>query len=189
MRKLFRFALDRRGIAATEFALIAPALIFLVMGVLELSLRFRAGDEATRYVHQVADLVAREDTLVESELVDIYQAAPNMMVPLDTINNLDVDISSVGFVGAEKTPTMFWRRVAGTAVTFNLSETNEMGAEDESVIRVGIRYRYESALTNLFGGSVMSIERQAFTRPRGERVIRLDGQTTDGGSTKYLSVS
>jgi len=43
-----RFLADGRGVAATEFALIAPALIFLVMGVFELSFRFRAAEEATR---------------------------------------------------------------------------------------------------------------------------------------------
>jgi hypothetical protein len=157
-----------------------------VMGVLEMSFRFRAGDEATRYVHQVADLIARENTLVQSELVDIYEASPNMMMPLDTIDDLDLDIASVGFVGEDAEPTTFWRRVAGTPVNFNLSETEEMGAEDETVIRVGVRYRYESVLTNLFGGSVMSIERQAYTRPRIERVITIDGQSQDDGSIKYF---
>lgn len=184
-----RFGLDRRGIAAVEFALIAPALIFLVMGVLEMSFRFRAGDQATRYVHQVADLIARENTLVEAELTDIYQASPNMMMPLDTTDNLDLDIASVGFVGDEKTPTMYWRRVAGTAVDFSLSSTEDMGAKDESVIRVGVRYRYESVLSNLFGGSVMWIEREAYTRPRMERVIKLDGQTQDGGAIQYFGSS
>jgi Flp pilus assembly protein TadG len=184
-----RFLSNKRGIAAVEFALIAPALIFLVMGVLEMSMRFRAGDEATRYVHQVADLIARENTLVQAELEDIYGAAPNMMMPLDTTDNLDLDISSIAFVGVDKTPTMYWRRVAGTPVNFNLSETEGMGQEDETVVRVGVRYRYESVLSNLFGGSVMYIEREAFTRPRMERVITLDGQNTDGGAIKYFSAS
>ena len=51
MRKLFPFAKllsDRRGVAAAEFALIAPALIFLIRGVFEMSFRFRASEEATR---------------------------------------------------------------------------------------------------------------------------------------------
>jgi Flp pilus assembly protein TadG len=184
--KRLPFGSDRRGIAAVEFALIAPALIFLVMGVLEMSFRFRAGDEATRYVHQVADLIAREDGLVQAELVDIYQAAPHMMMPLETADDLDLDIASVGFEGEDAEPAMFWRRVAGTPVNFNLSETADMGAEDETVIRVGVRYRYESVLTNLFGGSAMAIERQAFTRPRLERVVTMDGQTKDDGSIKYF---
>jgi Flp pilus assembly protein TadG len=62
MRNSFPFVKlfsDRRGVAAAEFALIAPALIFLIMGVFEMSFRFRASEEATRYVHQIADIVSR----------------------------------------------------------------------------------------------------------------------------------
>ena len=43
-----RLMQDRRGIAAAEFALIAPALMFLVMGVLEMSFRFRASSGQAR---------------------------------------------------------------------------------------------------------------------------------------------
>ena len=79
-----RFLVDGRGVAATEFALIAPALIFLVMGVFELSFRFRAAEEATRYVHQVADLISRETTLTTGGLEEIRDASIFMMNPLDT---------------------------------------------------------------------------------------------------------
>ena len=72
---------DRRGIAAVEFAFIAPALIFLVMGVLEMSFRFRASEEATRYVHQVADLIGREKDMTTEQLGKIYAAAVHMMKP------------------------------------------------------------------------------------------------------------
>jgi Flp pilus assembly protein TadG len=181
-----KFLADRRGIAATEFALIAPALIFLVMGVLELSFRFRAADDATRYVHQVADLISRETTLTEAGLDDIYAASVHMMKPLDTTDNLDLDIASIGFEGTDATPEVFWRRVAGTPVTFNVAEAEGMGVEDESVIRVGVRYTYESVLSSLFGGPTMAIERTAFARPREERLVTMDGQTDDGGATQYF---
>ena len=184
--KRFPFISDRRGVAAAEFALIAPALIFIVMGVLEMSLRFRAGDEATRYVHQVADLIARENALKESELVDLYEAAPHMMMPLETADQLDLDISSVGFVGDEAEPEVFWRRVAGEPVNFDPSETAGMGLKDETVIRIGIRYHYTSVITELFGGSVLSIEREAFTRPRMQRVVTLEGEPSDGGDIKPI---
>lgn len=182
----FRLLSDRRGVAAAEFALIAPALIFLIMGVFEMSFRFRANEEATRYVHQVADIVSRETELEESDLQEIYDAAIFMMKPLDTTENLDLDVSSVGFVGPDADPAILWRRVAGTEVPFDLSETEGMGIEDESIIRVGIRYRYESVLTELFGGGTVSIEKSAYARPRVERKVSLDGQTDDGGETGYL---
>jgi len=181
-----KFLADRRGIAATEFALIAPALIFLVMGVLELSFRFRAADDATRYVHQVADLISRETALTEAGLDDIYAASVHMMKPLDTADNLDLDVASIGFEGVDATPELYWRRVAGAPVNFSISEADGMGVEAESVIRVGVRYTYESVLSSLFGGPTMAIERSAYARPREERFVSMDGETDDGGATQYI---
>ncbi len=183
---LWRLGSDRRGIAATEFALIAPALIFLVMGVFEMSFRFRAAEEATRYVHQVADLVSRETALTSDSIEGLYDASIHMMRPLDTTENLDLDVSSVGFEGDDAEPTILWRRVAGTAVTFDLQDAEGMGVEDESVIRVGVRYNYQSVLSELFGGGAMTIEKSAYARPRIERKVRIDGETDDGGAIEYV---
>jgi hypothetical protein len=181
--RMLRFSMDRRGIAATEFALIAPALIFLVMGVLEMSMRFRASEEATRYVHQVADLLSRENVLTTSDLNKIYDASIYMMKPLDTTENLDLDISSIMFKTNAATPTIVWRRTAGAPVTFNATEAAGMGLKDETVLRIGIRYKYSSVLTSLFGGADMNIERSAFARPREERTIKIDGNSEDNGGT------
>lgn len=189
MRKMIPFLrlfTDRRGVAAAEFALIAPALIFLIMGVLEMSFRFRANEEATRYVHQVADIVSRETELTGSDLQELFDASIFMMKPLDTTDDLDLDISSVGFEGTDAEPAILWRRVAGTEVSFDIPETQGMGIEDESIIRVGVRYSYQSVLTELFGGGAMAIEKSAYARPRVERKVSLDGQTDDGGATVYL---
>jgi Flp pilus assembly protein TadG len=183
---ILRLFSDRRGVAAAEFALIAPALIFLIMGVLEMSFRFRASEEATRYVHQVADIISRETELEQADLQELYDASIFMMKPLDTTDDLDLDIASVGFVGTDETPTILWRRVAGTEVSFDLADTEGMGIEDESIIRVGVRYNYQSVLTELFGGGTMAIEKSAYARPRIERKVSLDGQTDDGGTTAYL---
>lgn len=175
----FRFAKDRRGVAATEFALIAPALIFLVMGVLEMSMRFRANEDATRYTHQVADLISREDALTTDDLDSIYDAAVYMMRPLDTTSKLDLDVSSIQFQTAQLTPTIVWRRRAGPEVAFNTAETAGMGAQNETVIRIGVRYRYSSIITDMFGGGTLDITRSAFARPRQERIITIDGVQTD----------
>lgn len=178
---------DRRGLAATEFALIAPALIFLVMGVLEMSFRFRASEEATRYVHQVADLVSRENELTSATLEELHDAALFMMKPLDTTANLDLDVASIGFEGNNADPAIFWRRVAGTAVLFDITDAAGMAEEDESVIRVAVRYNYQSVLSDMFGGGFMAIEKVAYARPRENRLIEIDNSTDDGGAIAYLN--
>ena len=189
MQKLIPFIRlfkDRRGVAAAEFALIAPALIFLIMGVFEMAFRFRARGEATRYVHQVADIISRETELTEGDIEELYEASIFMMKPLDTTEDLDLDVSSVGFEGVDAEPAILWRRVAGTEVAFSLPDTQGMGIQDETVIRVGVRYNYQSVLTELFGGGSMAIEKSAYARPRIERKVALDGSTDDGGATAYL---
>ncbi len=189
MHKLIPFVRlfsDRRGVAAAEFALIAPALLFLIMGVFEMSFRFRASEEATRYVHQVADIISRETELTQGDIQELYDASIFMMKPLDTTDDLDIDVSSVGFEGDDAEPAILWRRVAGAEVAFSLADTQGMGIEDETVIRVGVRYNYQSVLTELFGGGYMAIEKSAYARPRIERKVALDGETDDGGTTVYL---
>jgi Flp pilus assembly protein TadG len=192
MRKiafLSRFARDRRGIAAAEFALIAPALIFLIMGVFEMTFRFRASEEATRYAHEVADMVARETELSGDDLKHLFNASVHMMKPLDTTDDLDLDITSIGLTGVNADPSVLWRRVAGTAISTDIQDAKGMGVDGESVIRVAVRYSYRSALTELFGGSFMALEKVAYSRPRLDKKVSLDGVPTDGGALQYLSIS
>ena len=184
-----RILSDVRGVAATEFALIAPALIFLAMGVLEMSFRFRAAEEATRYVHQVADLVSRETGLTTASLTELRKASAFMMKPVDVNNKVDLDVTSIGFQGAQATPRILWRRVAGVAVAFDLTESEGMGLTNEAVIRVGVRYTYHSILSDMFGGSTMLVERSAYARPRVDRLVSLDGATDDGGQIRFFDAS
>jgi Flp pilus assembly protein TadG len=176
---------DRRGVAAAEFALIAPALIGLVVGVLEMSMRFRAKEEATRFVHQVADLISRENTLTTDMLETIYGASLNMMKPLDTTDRLDFDVASVGF-DEDGEPEVLWRRVAGDEVAIDLEDAEGLGPASESIIRVGVRYRYESPISALWGGPVLNMVQESFARPRSTRLIPLDGVTDDGGDIVYF---
>ncbi len=180
-RRLLR---DRRGMAAVEFALIAPTLIVIVMGVFELTLRFRASDEATRYVHEVADLVARENIMTSTDLKQIYDASIHMMKPVDTTSVLDLDVSGIGYQNnADKDPYLLWRRYTGTEVSYDIADASGLGDIGESVIRVGLRYHYTSPLTTLFDGPALSIVRYAYARPRENRLISMDGKTDDNGNT------
>ncbi len=176
-----RLARDRRGMAAVEFALIAPTLIVLFMGVLEMTFRFRANEEATRYVHQAADLISREGEQTDADLLEIYGASVYMMKPLDTTANLDMDIASIGFDADTGVPFTRWRRVIGASTPLTLSEAEGLGTNSETVIHVGVRFRYTSPVSSLFGGPNLSIVREAWARPRTQRVITINGNATDAG--------
>ena len=64
------------------------------------------------------------------------------MSPLDTADNLDIDISQIGFEGADATPTFLWLRVAGTPVTFGKTRgTGEPRTYDVVYEYAGRQYR------------------------------------------------
>jgi Flp pilus assembly protein TadG len=178
------FARNERGVAAVEFALILPALAVVFMGILEMALRFRAAEETTRYTYQIADLVARDDSLTTADLKELHNASVFMMKPVGQASDIDLDISAIGFQDTTAaTPYLLWRRVAGTGVPLTLADANGLGLRTESVLRVGVRYKYNSPLTSMFGGSYVPIVRQAWARPRETRVMQMDGVTSNNGQT------
>jgi hypothetical protein len=176
---LKRLVRDRRGMAAVEFALIAPTLIVLFMGVLEMTFRFRANEETTRYVHQAADLIAREANQTNADLREVYNAAVYMMKPLETVANLDMDVTSIGFHADTAAPYARWRRVIGGQTPLTLADAEGLGSAGESIIHVGVRFRYSSPVSSLFGGPNLTIVREAWARPRTQRIITINGNASD----------
>jgi len=180
---LLRFLRDRRGMAAVEFALIAPTLIVLFMGVLEMTFRFRANEETTRYVHQAADLISREGEQTNADLLEIYRASVYMMKPLETVANLDMDIASVGYDADTGIPYTRWRRVIGGQTPLNVAGAVGLGGKGESIIHVGVRFRYTSPISSLFGGPNITIVREAWARPRTQRLITINGNASSSGGS------
>ena len=69
---LKRLRSDIRGIAAVEFALIAPVVILLYCGFAELTMAMMAERRAAHTASVVADLVAQTPSISSAELTDIW---------------------------------------------------------------------------------------------------------------------
>lgn len=177
---------DQKGLAALEFALLAPFLVVLVLGILEVSLRIRAADTFQRYLYQAGDYFSRQDQLFTADIDEMYAAAGDIMSPLEVTGRLDVDVSSVGFI-PDGSPELLWRRYRGkTPPTLDMTTFNQLGDPGESVIRVGATFSYQTPITALLGGNAMVLEREVYFRPRLTRVIALDGQVHDAGANWTL---
>jgi Flp pilus assembly protein TadG len=145
---LSRFFCDRRGVAAVEFALIAPILILTYCGLAELSIAMMAERRAAHSASVVADLVAQSGTISITDLTDIYTVGNAIMAPFPAttlkmrITNVTADTNAI--------PKVTWSQGHGmTAFTKTATvagfPANFLTAGD-SVIQADVQYTFTSPL-------------------------------------------
>jgi Flp pilus assembly protein TadG len=80
-RKIPRLLKDRSGLAAVEFALIAPLLLAMYFVTMEMSLGIEANKKVGRIGSMVADIVTQQSTLTKSDLEAIMQLGQAVIQP------------------------------------------------------------------------------------------------------------
>lgn len=87
---------DRSGVSATEFALILPFMLVILIGMTELSGAINADRKVSRIANSTTDLVAQAQTLTTGELDDILALGEKILDPYPD-DTLETIISSVTF--------------------------------------------------------------------------------------------
>jgi len=94
LKRLRRFAKARDGLAAVEFALIAPVMGTMLLGTIELCNALECHQKVTMVASSASDLVAQSSKVSQSDLNDIFNAAAAIVNPFPT-TNMTIIISSV----------------------------------------------------------------------------------------------
>jgi Flp pilus assembly protein TadG len=166
--------LGTAGNIAVEFALTLPVLMLLMLGSAEMARFVILHQKIDRVAVTMSDLVARAETISESELVDIFIAADQVAEPFDLLNLGIVIVSAV--TNDDGTgPTVAWQRSgAGTA-----SHDSQIGTEGnpatltadfevregETAIIAEVFYDFEPFLSELIV-EPQTLYRRAHHRPR-----------------------
>lgn len=79
-----RYLLDRRGVAAVEFGLVAPIMLLMLVGTIEASRAVSVDRRFTLVTAMVADLVSREKALTSDDVTKIYGIVDHIMKPYDS---------------------------------------------------------------------------------------------------------
>lgn len=95
-RQLHALWRDRHGVSATEFALILPFMLILLIGITELSGAINADRKVSRIANSTTDLVSQAQTLSTDELDDILALGEKILDPYPD-DSLKTIISSVTF--------------------------------------------------------------------------------------------
>lgn len=108
------FKRNCKGVAAIEFALIAPILLVLLIGTAETVTALNHKRKVAQVTSTVADLVAQVSSVSESDLNDIMDASGYILTPYSA-NGLKIAVASVTF-DSDGAPVVDWFRtnITGT---------------------------------------------------------------------------
>ncbi len=148
------FVSDRRGVAAVEFALLAPMLVMGYFGVAELTEGLMASRKVSTVASTIGDLTAQAASTTPSQIADIFSVGQLVMQPFSTTGQtLTMRISSVT-VDANSVPRVDWSQgqglpplVKGAAVTLPSASgapNTPFIASGQSVIMAEAHYQFTS---------------------------------------------
>jgi len=125
LRTLARFGRDQRGIAATEFAILASVLSFALLGGTELSRFTLMHQKMDRVSASVSNMVAQSSTMKTADFNNMWAAAIQIAKPFDIAGTQGKVIISHIVAETDTNYRIVWQRSgAGT-----LSETSKLGNE------------------------------------------------------------
>ncbi len=157
---------DNRGVSAVEFALIAPVMIVILFGVIELSLMLTADRKVTRATSAIADLVAQDDIITASEMTDIFIASGAIMQPYDT-TGLKMRVSSV-VMAANGSVAVDWsqgKQMTPRAAGSKVSVPSGLLQPNTSIIMAEVNYNYTSSLGTFLSAPIL-FKDTFYLRPR-----------------------
>lgn len=166
------FRRDGRGTAAIEFAVIAPVLIFLILGTFEVGRFVRAGMRVSNAAASLADLVAQQTNLVATDMTDFCNGSKLTLTPLPT-TSFQAAVASVTYSKAGVRASDWQDTTCGpaTAMTTQVTLATPLTpTKGDSAIVVTATYTYTLSYATVFAKSV-TITRIAFARPRAGTTI------------------
>lgn len=175
MLKLLRnFARAQKGLAAVEFALIAPVMIMMFFGAVELTSAADCNARVSRVASTTADLVAQSTSVSSSDTTNIFNAAFAILYPYSSTPAKIVVSSLVddGKGGA----TVAWSDATANATPLAKGTTVTVPAglitsgSGGSVILATISYNYVAPVTYFTGGS-LTFSQTFYAKPRRSATV------------------
>lgn len=110
---LTRFRTDRRGVAAVEFALLAPLMVMTYFGVAELTEGLMASRKVSSVASTIGDLTAQASSMTPPQVGDIFNVGQTLMQPYPVTGSvLRMRVTSVT-VDSTNTPRVDWSQGSG----------------------------------------------------------------------------
>ena len=139
---------DRRAVGAVEFAIIAPVLLFLYIGGVELTIALTLDRKVKQIAITVSDLVTQDGEFTAAKIDDILGISSSFLYPY-RLDRFGSEVTALK-IDAAGQAVVAWSRGSGTmkasaaGATFTLP-TELAHLRDTFLIRAGTAYLYTPA--------------------------------------------
>ncbi|MBB4304645.1 Flp pilus assembly protein TadG [Rhodobium orientis] len=177
-----RFRRDLAGIAAVEFALLAPILITTFIGTVELSEAITVNRKITQTASTLADLVTQETQMTDDEISNVFSATETVMSPYDA-TGLKIVVAAIGEDEDTGNAEVKWSKAQndsawakGAAPPVSIPDTLDLSDQWLIIARVEFSYRaiFPTLADELFGSPNFEMEEITFLRPRNSATIEFN---------------
>jgi Flp pilus assembly protein TadG len=169
LRLFGRFGGDRRAVSAVEFALLAPVMITLYLGCVEISDGVAADRKVSLTAAALANLAAQTTTISANDMTNILNAASAIITPYDS-TKLKITVSCLS-IDANKAATVKWSetrngtaRSIGSGYTFQ-GATSALDVANTQLILAEASYDYTPIVGTTISGTITLSDRM-FMSPR-----------------------
>jgi Flp pilus assembly protein TadG len=187
LKNLFRFGKSRDGLAAVEFGFIAPVMVTLFFGTMELADALSCRTDVSSVASTAGDLVAQESTITTADLSNVYNAATAILYPYYpnfSQTKPTIRITSIIDAGSTGSGTIQWTctqagsgtlKPASRSVGDTVTLPQPIMTSGNSIIMAEVSYGYASPVSKMIVGTP-NMTNVFYTRPR--QVAQIPGPTS-----------
>lgn len=161
---LDRFAGDRRGVSAVEFALLAPLMITLYVGCAEVSDGVGADRKVSLTAAALANLSSQVTTISSSDMTNILDATSAIIAPYST-SQLSITLSCIN-IDANRNATVKWSVTrGGTARNGSITIPTALAVANSQLLLGEATYQYRPTVGYTVTGTLNLTDRM-YMSPR-----------------------
>jgi len=161
---LARLIGDRRGVSAVEFALLAPLMIALYLGCVEISDGVSAQRKVSLTSAALANLTAQATIISQSDMTNILDASGAIIAPYSA-TKLTMSISCLN-IDADKNVSVKWSVArGGSALSGTVAVPAALTVADSQLIYAVATYSYTPAVGYTITGT-LTLSDHMYMSPR-----------------------
>jgi Flp pilus assembly protein TadG len=173
-RTAARFANDRGGIAATEFAMILPMMLVMLFGTIEISSGVAVDRKVTLVAQSVSDLTSRATSIGDTDITNYTSIGNAVLTPYPSAPLL-VTISELYIDPATSSPRVQWSKgsapravgsVAPLPTDLIAKDASGKALANQYLIFSEVKYLYTPAVGYVMGKAGVTLSDVSYTRPR-----------------------